>query len=120
MRKTIASLRSLQQRLSAPVFALALSAPLAIAAVTLQSDPAAAQGPQCAPRTALLESLSKNYDEAPVSMGVTTSGSLVEVLASPTGSWTILVTVPGGPTCMVSSGDGWRASPVQVARDPAV
>lgn len=120
MRKTIASIKSLQQRLSAPVFALALSAPLALAAATLLSDPAAAQSPQCAPRIKLLESLSKNYDEAPVSMGVTNSGSLIEILTSPAGSWTILVTVPGGPTCLVSSGDGWRDSPVQVARDPAV
>ncbi len=120
MRTTIDSLKTLKQRLGAPVFALALAAPLAFAAVTLLTSPAAAQGPQCAPRAALLESLSKNYDEAPVSMGVTNTGSLVEVLASPTGSWTILVTMPGGPTCMVSSGDGWRDSPVQVARDPAV
>ncbi len=78
------------------------------------------QGPQCAPREALLKSLSKNYQEAPVNMGVTSTGSLIEILASPSGSWTILVTVPGGPTCMVSSGEGWRDVPVQVQADPAV
>ena len=120
MSKTIALQRSPRKRLNASVFALALAAPLIVAAATAFSGSAAAQGPQCAPREALLQSLSKNYDEAPVNMGVTTSGSLVEVLASPGGSWTILVTVPGGPTCMVSSGDGWRKSPVQVAQDPAV
>lgn len=77
------------------------------------------QGPQCAPREAILKSLSKNYQEAPVSMGVTSNGGLLEVLASASGSWTIIVTHPGGPTCMVASGQGWRKSPVQVKQDPA-
>ncbi|WP_299396330.1 hypothetical protein [Pelagibius sp.] len=120
MRKKNAHPGGLMNRLGASVFALTLSAPLVLAALTAASDPAEAQGPQCAPREAILKSLSKNYKEAPVNMGVTSTGSLLEVLASPSGSWTILVTVPGGPTCMVSSGEGWRDSPVQVAQEPAV
>ncbi|NIA68254.1 hypothetical protein HBA54_06580 [Pelagibius litoralis] len=106
--------------MNASILALALAAPLIVAATTAFSGSAEAQGPQCAPREALLQSLSKNYKEAPVNMGVTSTGSLIEILASPAGSWTILVTVPGGPTCMVSSGDGWRKSPIQIAQDPAV
>ena len=76
------------------------------------------QGPQCAPREVILKSLSKNYKERPVNMGVTSNGGLLEVLAFATGSWTIIVTSPGGPTCMVASGQGWRKSPVQVKQDP--
>lgn len=120
MSKTTASERSPRKRLNASVLALALAAPLIVAVTTALSGTAEARGPQCAPREALLKSLSKNYKEAPVNMGVTSTGSLIEILASPAGSWTILVTVPGGPTCMVSSGDGWRDVPVQVAQDPAV
>ena len=120
MRKTIDTLRSLRTRLSAPMVAIALFAPVVVAGMTTVSSPADAQAPKCAPRDALIDSLSRKYDETPVSMGVTSSGSLIEVLASPGGSWTILVTVPGGPTCLVSSGDGWRDSPLQVAQDPAV
>lgn len=82
--------------------------------------PASAQGPQCAPREALLKSLKKNYNEAPSHRGVTRTGSLLEVFVSPTGSWTILVTIPGGPTCLVSSGDGWHDIPLQMSEDPAV
>ena len=48
------------------------------------------------------------------------TGSLLEVLTSPAGSWTIIVTVPGGPTCLVSSGEGWRDAPIQLAKEPAV
>jgi hypothetical protein len=82
--------------------------------------PAAAQAPQCAARKAVLERLSSTYHEEPVSIGVTATGSLLEVLASPEGSWTIIITVPGGPTCLVSSGEGWRGAPVQIAEDPDV
>ncbi|WP_422366422.1 hypothetical protein [Pelagibius sp.] len=77
-----------------------------------------AQGPQCAPREALLKALAKKYKEAPVNMGVTSTGSLIEILASPSGSWTILVTVPGRPTCMVSSGQGWRSLRRSTRKDP--
>lgn len=87
---------------------------------TLAAVPAAAQQPQCAARQAVLERLSDSYHEEPVSLGVTATGSLLEVLASPEGSWTIIITVPGGPTCLVSSGEGWRGAPVQIAQDPRV
>jgi hypothetical protein len=51
---------------------------------------------------------------------VTATGSLLEVLASPSGTWTIIVTIPNGPTCLVSSGEGWRSAPVLLAEEPAV
>ncbi|MGF1594232.1 MAG: hypothetical protein ACFCUW_13190 [Kiloniellaceae bacterium] len=93
-------------------------------ALTMSALPAAsqvqAQAPQCGAREAVLERLSDKYDERPVSIGVTATGSLLEVLASPEGSWTIVVTVPNGPTCLVSSGDGWHSAPVQIAEDPRV
>ena len=98
-----------------------LSAPaLAVAMVITFAFPAAAQGPQCAAREAVIDRLATKYDEHPVSLGVTATGSLLEVLASPAGSWTIIVTIPGGPTCLVSTGDGWHDAPVQIAEDPAV
>lgn len=93
---------------------------LSLAAVLALSGQAAAQPSTCGAREALLERLSARYEEQPVSLGVTATGSLLEVLASPSGSWTIIVTVPGGPTCLVSSGEGWRNAPVQLAEEPAV
>lgn len=95
-----------------------------IVAAVIGAQPAAAQAasaaPQCGAREAVLDRLSSKYDEHPVSIGVTATGSLLEVLASPEGTWTIIVTVPGGPTCLVSSGEGWHNAPVQIAQDPAV
>lgn len=99
---------------------LCFAAAGALALTPVLAAPAFAQQPQCAQRDAVLERLSATYHEEPVSLGVTATGSLLEVLASPEGSWTIIITVPGGPTCLVSSGEGWRGAPVQIAEDPRV
>lgn len=94
---------------------------VAVMLVSMVSGAAtAAQPPQCGAREAVLERLSTKYEEEPVGLGVTATGSLLEVLASPGGSWTIIVTLPNGPTCLVSSGEGWRTAPVLMAEDPAV
>jgi len=125
MRKTTSSLEPRPVvRPAAGRFAPALTACLAVVAFTtfsasLTAQPAAAQAPQCGAREALLDRLSSKYEEEPVGIGVTATGSLLEVLASPSGTWTIIVTVPGGPTCLVSAGEGWRNAPVQLAKDPA-
>jgi hypothetical protein len=115
-----ASSRNLRRRIAAPAAVPAAFLSLA-AAMTLIGQPAAAAQPStCGAREAVLERLSSRYEEQPVSLGVTATGSLLEVLASPSGSWTIIVTIPNGPTCLVSSGEGWRSAPVQLAEEPAV
>jgi hypothetical protein len=54
--------------------------------------------------------LSKNYQEEPVAMGLASSGGVVEVLTNDKGSsWSIIVTMPSGKTCLVASGEGWEA-----------
>lgn len=55
-----------------------------------------------------LERLEKGYGEVPVGMGISNYSALVELLTSPEGSWSILVTAPGGPACLAASGEGWR------------
>ena len=105
---------------ASPHKALSAAAGVLALTTTFAAVPAVAQQPQCAARDAVLERLSSSYHEEPVSLGVTATGSLLEVLASPEGSWTIIITVPGGPTCLVSSGEGWRGAPVQIAQDPRV
>ncbi|MEQ9607573.1 MAG: hypothetical protein RLN99_07890, partial [Kiloniellaceae bacterium] len=90
-------------------------------AAAIGAQPAAAQAAsQCGAREAVLDRLSSKYDEEPVSIGVTATGSLLEVLASPEGTWTIIITIPNGPTCLVSSGDGWHNAPIQIAQEPNV
>ena len=93
---------------------LALSAGLALVST---STSAAAQ-PQCDQRDSVLKILQQQYKEAPVALGVTHNGGLVEVLSTGNGTtWSIIVTTPQGMSCLVAAGEGWRAMD-QVAADP--
>lgn len=82
---------------------------LTVGLATVLAAPAAAQMGDCAPRNLLVGKLHQAFAEETVNMGVTAKGELLEVLASPSGTWTVLVSIPGGPTCVASHGDGWRA-----------
>lgn len=74
--------------------------------------------PQCAPRSEVLQTLQRKYSEAPVALGVTHNGGLVEVLSTNGGAtWSIIVTTPQGMSCLVAAGEGWRAME-RVAADP--
>ena len=43
-------------------------------------------------------------------MGLASSGGIVEVHTDEKGlSWSIIVTMPTGVTCLVASGEGWEA-----------
>ena len=76
--------------------------------LTLGSIEAAAQS-ACRPRTDVVGHLAKKYGEAPVAIGVTNKGGLIEVLTTGDGdTWTIIVSMPNGTSCMVAAGEGWR------------
>ena len=78
-------------------------------AVAFAAFPALAQEPSaCGKRSDLLEKLSTNFDESPVAMGLTSGGKVIEVVASESGSWTIIVTLPDGVSCGVAAGMSWE------------
>lgn len=83
---------------------------LALAALLMLVPAAAAQeeSAPCVKRSDFLHHLSSNYKESPVAMGVTASGRVLEVVASPSGSWTIIVTMPNGISCGIASGEAWE------------
>ena len=92
---------------------------IASAVVALWSLPAQAQQQQpCADRSEFLNHLSANYKEAPVAMGLTANGGLLEVVASKDGSWTIIVTTPNGMSCGVASGMSWENTAEMKITDP--
>lgn len=62
----------------------------------------------CSPREIVAERLGDGYHELQLATGVQTNGNVIEIWASPaTGTWTILMTVPNGTSCVMSSGTGW-------------
>lgn len=96
----------------------------AVLALATASGPAAAQqAPSaCLPQVAALaEQLGKQFGETLVSAGVDAGGSLVQVYSNKdSGTWTIAVTLPSGPTCIVSSGEGWARGQTAAAPKPGL
>ena len=74
--------------------------------LSLISTPAMAQ-PTCVQRDKAIGYLAKKYGEATVAIGVTNRGGLVEVLTTGDGNtWTIIVSMPNGLSCLVAAGEG--------------
>ena len=52
--------------------------------------------------------LATKYGETRRSIGLAANNTVMELFASPTGSWTITVTLPEGMTCLMASGQGFE------------
>lgn len=64
----------------------------------------------CGPRDAVVKKLAEGYGETRQSIGIGSNNSMVEIFASTeTGSWTILVTMANGLSCLVASGQSYEA-----------
>jgi len=81
----------------------------AVLAAFLLPAPVSAQ-PVCGPRDKFLDHLRGKYDERPVGLGLTGGGGVLEMLSAPDGkTWTIIVTTPGGLSCVVAAGQAWES-----------
>jgi hypothetical protein len=66
--------------------------------------------PICENRDAVIAGLANEYFEAPVSMGYTAQGTVIEILASAKGDWTMIETSSDGTTCLVANGEMWQGA----------
>ncbi len=82
-----------------------MAAALFIATASL---PAAAQQQRCTKRPDIVRHLAKKFSETPVAIGLSGSGGVVEVLSSESGSWTIIITMPDGNSCLIAAGENWE------------
>lgn len=63
----------------------------------------------CAQRGAVVERLKDRYGETVQSMGLAQNNGLVELFASTdSGTWTIVITLPNGMTCLVAAGSAYE------------
>ena len=76
--------------------------------------PQAAAQTLCGERAEILDRLEQQFAETPQALGLSEDGALVEVMVSPAGGWTILVTYPKRPSCVVATGEGWESLLVPV------
>lgn len=66
----------------------------------------------CAARADMMRALELARQEFPVARGLTAEGVLLEVFATRDGAtWTALITLPSGESCIVGAGQFWEATP---------
>lgn len=91
------------------MFNLAALTAAAVVYLATTTDLAAQSGRNCGPRGVVVERLAEGYGETRQSIGLGANNAMIEVFASDeTGSWTITVTMPGGMTCLVASGQAFE------------
>lgn len=88
----------------------------AVVAFLLLSNNAQAMG-MCGTRDDFLKALSERYQETGRALGITGEVNLVEIFASKSGTWTILVTTPEGKSCMIAAGKSWEELPPEIKED---
>ena len=77
--------------------------------VATVSLPASAQQSACTKRPDVIGHLAKQYSEATVAIGLSSNGGVVEVLSSKKNkSWTIIITMPNGTSCLMAAGENWE------------
>ncbi|MCP5074053.1 MAG: hypothetical protein GY947_12285 [Rhodobacteraceae bacterium] len=95
-------------------FLFALS--LGFAGVILAHKAAYSQTANCAQRTQVVERLHDRYGETRQSVGLAQNNGVVEVFASnESGTWTIVITLPNGMTCLVAAGSAFESDEGAVA-----
>ncbi len=94
---------------------------LALAVLLGMASRGNAQAPApCTTRAHMIEQLGSRYAETQIAMGLASNGALLELFASGDGTtWTVVVTAPGGQSCILAAGESWRDRR-QVAQGPEV
>ena len=90
----------------------------AAAAIALPASAYAASVP-CSPREDVLSQLQAKFKEEPVAVGLANNGGLLEVLTADDGTtWTIIITMPNGMSCLVAAGEAWQDHQRTALNDP--
>jgi hypothetical protein len=76
----------------------------------LGARPVAGQTMPCAPRERMLDIVIDRLGEMRQATGTAGRGAEVELFAGPEGSWTILLHLPDGRSCLMANGTGFQAT----------
>ncbi len=85
---------------------------IAILFLSLSSAEAQTRRQACDLRDKVVAHLKAKFGEDRSSLMLDARGNLLEMFSNhETGSWTLTVTLPGGPTCVMNSGEHFFAEP---------
>jgi len=91
----------------------------AMIAFWLVAVPDEADAAECAPYEMVKRFLSNRYQESRKAMGVVATRGIMELYVSEeSGTWTVLLTMPNGMSCIVAAGDAFETETAEVM-DPA-
>ncbi|MEI2297532.1 hypothetical protein [Ensifer sp. MJa1] len=89
-----------------------IGAGLLATGVTAHSIPASSQiAVNCADRAQVSDFLARQYQEKPAATALINPQAIMEVYASDSGSWTLIVTDVNGRSCVILAGKNWEALP---------
>ncbi len=90
---------------------------LALALLLGVRAPASAQS-VCTTHAEVTKQLESRHSESQVGIGLASNGGVVEVFSTDDGSsWTIVMTMPNGMSCLVAAGEAWEQI-IKVALGP--
>lgn len=96
---------------------MAFTAALATAVFAANADAA----PVCGKREDVLAQPFQKFREAPVGVGLAANGGLIELLAASNGTtWTLIITLANGPTCLVAAGHDWQSQQTAAPDGPSI
>ena len=71
-----------------------------------------AQTRKCGKRASLIKVLIEKYKETPRALGLSSANKIaMEIYASEKGSWTVMMTMTNGMTCIMAAGHSWQEGP---------
>jgi hypothetical protein len=82
--------------------------------LALSCGPVRAEAPAgipCAERSMATSQLHELYGERRMGYGLAANGSVIELFASPNGSFTLFATFPEGVSCLIATGQSWEPPP---------
>ena len=82
-------------------------------AVFLFGAPANAQS-ICNTRDFVVSQLETMFQEYPKAVGLAGGGNVVELFVSEGGSWTLILSMPDGTSCLMADGESWETIPIPV------
>ncbi len=98
--------------LARPAAVRALAATAVSLGLLLQTAMPVQAQPVCMPRDDLREELQKQFSEAPTAGAIANNGASVQLFTNrDRSSWTLVMTRPGGASCVLVAGEDWNELP---------
>lgn len=70
-----------------------------------------AQAGVCDAYQSVVEILKRDHNEKSKALGMSNTGAIIELFTSEDGTWTIVMTMPDGQSCLMAVGSKWTDRP---------